>query len=156
MAVKYIFVTGGVVSGIGKGITAASIGTLLKARGMKVTMQKLDPYINVDPGMMSPYQHGEVFVTEDGLEAELIKLPLREADIKRRFLGGKEEVEIDKQGRILVPQHLRSHAKLQKECVSIGVGDRVEIWDKSAWELKSAEFTSSSDTLLDRLDTLGI
>ena len=90
------------------------------------------------------------------LEAELIKLPLREADIKRRFLGGKEEVEIDKQGRILIPVHLRSHAKLQKECVSIGVGDRVEIWDKSAWELKSAEFTSSSDILLDRLDTLGI
>jgi len=90
------------------------------------------------------------------LEAELIRLPLREADIKRRFLGGMEEVEIDKQGRILVPQHLRNHAKLQKECVSVGVGDRVEIWDKSAWELKSAEFTSSSDSLLDRLDTLGI
>jgi len=90
------------------------------------------------------------------LEPELVKLPLREADIKRRFLGGKEEVEIDKQGRILIPQHLRNHAKLQKECVSVGVGDRVEIWDKSAWELKSAEFTSSSDSLLDRLDTLGI
>ena len=90
------------------------------------------------------------------LEAELASLPLREVDIKRRFLGGKEEVEIDKQGRILIPQHLRSHAKLTKECVSIGVGDRVEIWDKAAWELKSAEFTSSSDLLLDRLDTLGI
>ena len=68
---KYIFVTGGVVSGLGKGITAASIGRLLKARGLKVAAQKLDPYINVDPGTMSPYQHGEVYVTEDGLEADL-------------------------------------------------------------------------------------
>lgn len=68
---KYIFVTGGVVSGLGKGISAASIGRLLKARGYKVTAQKLDPYINVDPGTMSPFQHGEVFVTEDGLEADL-------------------------------------------------------------------------------------
>lgn len=68
---KYIFVTGGVVSGLGKGISAASLGRLLKARGYKVTSQKLDPYINVDPGTMSPYQHGEVFVTDDGLEADL-------------------------------------------------------------------------------------
>ena len=68
---KYIFVTGGVVSGLGKGITAASLGRLLKARGLKVTAQKLDPYINVDPGTMSPYQHGEVFVTEDGAETDL-------------------------------------------------------------------------------------
>lgn len=68
---KYIFVTGGVISGIGKGITAASIGRLLKARGYKVAAQKLDPYINIDPGTMSPYQHGEVFVTEDGAETDL-------------------------------------------------------------------------------------
>jgi CTP synthase len=68
---KYIFVTGGVVSGIGKGITAASIGRLLKARGLKVVAQKLDPYINIDPGTMSPYQHGEVYVTEDGAETDL-------------------------------------------------------------------------------------
>lgn len=68
---KYIFVTGGVVSGLGKGISAASLGRLLKARGYKVTSQKLDPYINVDPGTMSPFQHGEVFVTDDGLEADL-------------------------------------------------------------------------------------
>ena len=60
---KFIFVTGGVVSGLGKGITAASLGRLLKARGLKVAAQKLDPYINVDPGTMSPYQHGEVYVT---------------------------------------------------------------------------------------------
>ena len=71
MAAKYIFVTGGVVSGLGKGITAASLGRLLKARGLKVAAQKLDPYINVDPGTMSPYQHGEVYVTEDGAETDL-------------------------------------------------------------------------------------
>ena len=68
---KYIFVTGGVVSGLGKGITAASLGRLLKERGLKVAAQKLDPYINVDPGTMSPYQHGEVYVTEDGAETDL-------------------------------------------------------------------------------------
>ena len=68
---KYIFVTGGVVSGLGKGITAASLGRLLKCRGLKVAAQKLDPYINVDPGTMSPYQHGEVYVTEDGAETDL-------------------------------------------------------------------------------------
>ena len=71
MSVKYIFVTGGVVSGLGKGITAASLGRLLKQRGYKVTIQKFDPYINVDPGTMSPYQHGEVFVTDDGAETDL-------------------------------------------------------------------------------------
>ncbi|MDO8685813.1 MAG: CTP synthase [Clostridiales bacterium] len=71
MAVKYIFVTGGVVSGLGKGITAASLGRLLKSRGLHVTIQKFDPYINVDPGTMSPYQHGEVFVTDDGAETDL-------------------------------------------------------------------------------------
>ncbi|HOZ89155.1 MAG TPA: CTP synthase, partial [Bacilli bacterium] len=68
---KYIFVTGGVVSGLGKGITASSIALLLKARGYKVFMQKFDPYINIDPGTMSPFQHGEVFVTADGCETDL-------------------------------------------------------------------------------------
>ena len=68
---KFIFITGGVVSSLGKGITAASLGQLLKSRGLKVTMQKFDPYINIDPGTMSPYQHGEVFVTEDGAETDL-------------------------------------------------------------------------------------
>ena len=68
---KHVFVTGGVVSGLGKGITAASLGRLLKARGLKIAAQKLDPYMNVDPGTMSPYQHGEVFVTEDGSETDL-------------------------------------------------------------------------------------
>ena len=68
---KFIFLTGGVVSSVGKGVTAAAIGRILKARGISVTVQKLDPYINVDPGTMSPYQHGEVFVTEDGAETDL-------------------------------------------------------------------------------------
>ncbi|MGL5438107.1 MAG: CTP synthase [Lachnospiraceae bacterium] len=71
MPVKYVFVTGGVVSGLGKGITAASLGRLLKARGYQVTMQKFDPYINIDPGTMNPVQHGEVFVTDDGAETDL-------------------------------------------------------------------------------------
>jgi len=71
MAVKYVFVTGGVISGLGKGITAASLGRLLKARGYRVTMQKFDPYINMDPGTMNPVQHGEVFVTDDGAETDL-------------------------------------------------------------------------------------
>src|SRR5450830_1771614 len=68
---KYVFVTGGVVSSLGKGITAASIGNILKARHLSVSLQKLDPYLNVDPGTMSPYQHGEVFVTDDGAETDL-------------------------------------------------------------------------------------
>ena len=68
---RFIFVTGGVVSSLGKGITAASLAAILEARGLKVTMLKLDPYINVDPGTMSPFQHGEVFVTHDGAETDL-------------------------------------------------------------------------------------
>src|SRR5260221_11683049 len=71
MSAKYVFVTGGVMSSLGKGITASSLGRLLKSRGLKVQVQKFDPYINVDPGTMSPFQHGEVFVTEDGAETDL-------------------------------------------------------------------------------------
>src|SRR5471032_2807199 len=71
MAPKYIFVTGGVVSSLGKGVAASSIGCLLESRGFKITIQKCDPYLNVDPGTMSPYQHGEVFVTDDGAETDL-------------------------------------------------------------------------------------
>ena len=66
MKTKFVFITGGVVSSLGKGLAAASIGALMEARGLRVAMQKLDPYINVDPGTMSPFQHGEVFVTDDG------------------------------------------------------------------------------------------
>ena len=68
---KYIFVTGGVISGVGKGITAASLGALLKSRGLKVTMQKCDPYLNVDAGTLNPAEHGECFVTQDGAETDL-------------------------------------------------------------------------------------
>src|SRR3982750_346984 len=68
---KYVFITGGVVSSLGKGVAAASLGAILEARGLKVTLIKLDPYMNVDPGTMNPYQHGEVFVTEDGGETDL-------------------------------------------------------------------------------------
>ena len=71
MPTKYIFVTGGVVSSLGKGLAAASIGRLLEARGFSVALQKFDPYLNVDPGTMSPFQHGEVYVTEDGVESDL-------------------------------------------------------------------------------------
>src|SRR6516165_3209825 len=71
MSAKYIFVTGGVVSSLGKGLAAASIGCLLEARGLRVTILKFDPYLNVDPGTMSPFQHGEVFVTDDGAETDL-------------------------------------------------------------------------------------
>src|SRR3984893_13357671 len=71
MGPKYIFVTGGVVSSLGKGVAAASIGCLLESRGLRVTLQKCDPYLNVDPGTMSPYQHGEVYVTDDGAETDL-------------------------------------------------------------------------------------
>ena len=71
MTTKYIFCTGGVVSSVGKGVTAASVGRILKSRGVKVSIQKLDPYLNVDPGTMSPYQHGEVFVLDDGAETDL-------------------------------------------------------------------------------------
>ena len=69
---KFIFITGGVVSSLGKGLASASIGALLEARGLRVTVIKMDPYINVDPGTMSPFQHGEVFVTDDGCETDLI------------------------------------------------------------------------------------
>ncbi len=68
---KYVFITGGVVSSLGKGITSASLGAILEAQGLNITLLKLDPYINVDPGTMSPFQHGEVFVTEDGAETDL-------------------------------------------------------------------------------------
>ncbi len=76
MSVKYIFVTGGVVSGLGKGIAAASLGRLLKQRGLRVKVQKLDPYPNVDPGTMNPCQHGEVFATDDGAETDLATPPV--------------------------------------------------------------------------------
>ena len=94
MAVKYIFVTGGVVSGLGKGITAASLGRLLKARGYKVTMQKFDPYLNIDPANMSPLQHGEVFVTGDGGEADLDLGKISDESPVGKALMGKKVGEV--------------------------------------------------------------
>ena len=101
MAVKYVFVTGGVVSGLGKGITAASLGRLLKARGYTVTMQKFDPYINIDPGTMNPVQHGEVFVTDDGAETDL--------DL------GHYERFIDEQERSIGPFFRKNAAEISAE-----------------------------------------
>ena len=91
---KYVFVTGGVVSSLGKGIAAASLAAILESRGLKVTMIKLDPYINVDPGTMSPFQHGEVFVTEDGAETDLdlggtMRLGRQEVPVKQGTLAHK-------------------------------------------------------------------
>ena len=88
---KYIFVTGGVVSSLGKGLAAASIGCLLEGHGYKIALQKLDPYINVDPGTMSPYQHGEVYVTDDGAETDLDLGPLRALHEH----GGHAEQQLD-------------------------------------------------------------
>ena len=99
---KYIFVTGGVVSGLGTGITAASLGRLLKARGLKVAAQKLDPYINVDPGTMNPFQHGEVFVTEDGAEI-LIHVGLDTVELKgEHFTSHVEAGRKVKKGDLLL------------------------------------------------------
>ena len=95
---KYIFVTGGVVSGLGKGITAASLGRLLKQRGFKVASQKLDPYINVDPGTMSPFQHGEVYVTEDGAETDL------DLGHYERFIDEDLNRSYNRQGLLECPQ----------------------------------------------------
>ena len=83
MKTKYIFVTGGVLSSLGKGLAAASLGALLQTRGLTVTIQKLDPYINVDPGTMNPFQHGEVFVTDDGAETDLDLGPTRRVPARR-------------------------------------------------------------------------
>ena len=89
MSVKYIFITGGVVSSLGKGITAASLGRLLKARGYRVSMQKMDPYYNVDPGLLSPLQHGEAFITDDGIAATTSGSPISRSNPARRLRRAK-------------------------------------------------------------------
>jgi MraZ protein len=103
---------------------------------------------------------GCIFVFPQGewetLEAKLSELPLADSHIKRFFLGSKEEVELDKQGRILLPQHLREHARLEKDIVSVGVGNRVEIWDKASWKKLSEKFTLAPDELIVKLENLGI
>ena len=104
---KFIFVTGGVVSGLGKGITAASLGRLLKARGFKVAAQKLDPYINVDPGTMSPYQHGEVFVTNDGAETDLDHQIKNVTAREQQGTAGPQEA-----GMIAIPDELRDREQV--------------------------------------------
>jgi len=93
---KYIFITGGVVSSLGKGIAAASIGRLLESRGLKVTLIKCDPYINVDPGTMNPYQHGEVYVTEDGAEGGTVQvIPHITNEIKSRIKKVSQGKKLD-------------------------------------------------------------
>ncbi len=117
MSTKYIFVTGGVVSGLGKGITAASLGRLLKERGYRVTNQKFDPYLNVDPGMMSPYQHGEVFVTDDGAETDLDighyeRFVDENLSINSSVTSGKKKIaERDHGGTVQVIPHITNEIK---------------------------------------------
>lgn len=101
---KFIFVTGGVVSSLGKGITAASLGRLLKNRGLNVTIQKFDPYLNVDPGTMSPYQHGEVFVTEDGAETDL------DLGHYERFI----DINLNKYSNVTAGKYIHTYLKKEK------------------------------------------
>ena len=130
---KFVFVTGGVVSSLGKGIASASLGTILEARGLKVTLLKLDPYINVDPGTMSPYQHGEVYVTQDGAETDLdlghYERFVRTTMTKRNnFTTGKiYENVIRKERRgdylgatVQVIPHITDEIK---RCIQLGAGD---------------------------------
>src|SRR5699024_7435357 len=107
---KYIFVTGGVVSSLGKGITAASLGRLLKNRGLKVTIQKFDPYINVDPGTMRPYQHGEVVVTEDGAETDL------DLGHYERFI----DINLTKFSNITTGKDYSSVIRQERQCYYLG------------------------------------
>ena len=130
---KYIFITGGVVSSLGKGITAASLAAVLEARGLNITMLKLDPYINVDPGTMSPFQHGEVFVTEDGAETDLdlghYERFIRTTMLKKNnFTTGKVYEEVLKRERrgdylgatIQVIPHITDEIKRR---IVLGAGD---------------------------------
>lgn len=134
MAVKYVFVTGGVVSGLGKGITAASLGRLLKARGYKVTMQKFDPYINIDPGTMNPIQHGEVFVTEDGTETDL------DLGHYERFI----DENLDKNSNVTTGKVYWS--VLQKERRGDYGGGTVQVIPHITNEIKSRFYRNFTDT----------
>ncbi|MCI8614720.1 MAG: CTP synthase [Lachnospiraceae bacterium] len=133
MAVKYVFVTGGVVSGLGKGITAASLGRLLKARGFKVTMQKFDPYINIDPGTMNPIQHGEVFVTDDGTETDL------DLGHYERFI----DESLDKNSNVTTGKIYWS--VLQKERRGDYGGGTVQVIPHITNEIKSRFYRNSED-----------
>jgi len=134
MAVKYVFVTGGVVSGLGKGITAASLGRLLKARGYKVTMQKFDPYINIDPGTMNPIQHGEVFVTDDGTETDL------DLGHYERFI----DENLDKNSNVTTGKVYWS--VLQKERRGDYGGGTVQVIPHITNEIKSRFYRNFTDT----------
>lgn len=132
--VKYVFVTGGVVSGLGKGITAASLGRLLKARGYKVTMQKFDPYINIDPGTMNPIQHGEVFVTDDGAETDL------DLGHYERFI----DESLDKNSNVTTGKVYWS--VLQKERRGDYGGGTVQVIPHITNEIKSRFYRNFTDT----------
>ncbi|HYY10840.1 MAG TPA: CTP synthase, partial [Kineosporiaceae bacterium] len=114
-ATKHIFVTGGVASSLGKGLTASSLGHLLRGRGLRVAMQKLDPYLNVDPGTMNPFQHGEVFVTQDGAETDL------DIGHYERFL----DVEFDRSANVTTGQVYS--AVIAKERRGEYLGDTVQV-----------------------------
>ncbi|MGZ4164362.1 MAG: CTP synthase, partial [Tumebacillaceae bacterium] len=134
---KYIFVTGGVVSSLGKGITAASLGRLLKNRGLKVTIQKFDPYINVDPGTMSPYQHGEVFVTDDGAETDL------DLGHYERFI----DINLSKNNNITTGKVYWS--VISKERRGDYLGGTVQVIPHITNEIKERVFRSAKDTNAD-------
>ena len=121
---KHLFVTGGVASSLGKGLTASSLGTLLTSRGLRVTMQKLDPYLNVDPGTMNPFQHGEVFVTEDGAETDL------DVGHYERFL------DIDLSGRANVTTGQVYSDVIAKERRGEFLGDTVQVIPHITDEIK--------------------
>src|SRR5438270_9877621 len=122
---RHVFVTGGVASSLGKGLTASSLGMLLKARGLRVIMQKLDPYLNVDPGTMNPFQHGEVFVTEDGAETDL------DIGHYERFL------DVDLSGRANVTTGQVYSDVIAKERRGEYLGDTVQVIPHITNEIKS-------------------
>ena len=138
---KYIFITGGVVSGLGKGIAAASLGRLLKARGLKVALQKFDPYLNVDPGTMNPFQHGEVFVTDDGAETDL------DIGHYERFL----DENLDQSANVTTGQVYSS--VIAKERRGEYLGDTVQVIPHITDEIKSrmrhaAEIDNAPDIII--------
>src|SRR4051812_1317805 len=134
---KYVFVTGGVASSLGKGITAASIGRILKARGLRVSILKLDPYINVDPGTMSPYQHGEVFVTDDGAETDL------DLGHYERFI----DTNLTKYNNVTTGKIYSS--VLKKERRGDYLGGTVQVIPHITNEIKERVFLSSKETNAD-------
>ena len=140
MATKYIFVTGGVVSSIGKGIVAASLGRLLKARGLKVTLQKFDPYINIDPGTMSPYQHGEVFVTDDGAETDL------DLGHYERFI----DINLNKYSNVTTGKIYSEVLKKERRGEYLGATVQVipHITDALKDKIKRAATTTDSDVII--------